>query len=197
MTGTIEPLVPKEVDLRDFQFMPMDIVRLFNSDFHARANDTEWRAGVTLWLKSYHQVPAASLPDDDVSLARLAEFGRDIKGWAKIKKIALYGWVKCSDGRLYHPIVSEKAMRAWTGHHRLRHAAIRKFRPDRIKGSRWKKIRERILERDGFACVLCGAIELLEIDHIKPLAEGGTHHDDNLRVLCLSCNRRKSYKWIK
>ena len=35
----------------------------------------QWRAGVTLWLKSFHQVPAASLPDDDVALARLAELG--------------------------------------------------------------------------------------------------------------------------
>jgi hypothetical protein len=95
--------------------MPLDIQRLFNSEFHARANDSEWRAGLTLWLKSFHQVPAGSIPDDDVSLARLAELGRDVKTWRKVKEVALHGWVKCSDGRLYHPVVAEKAAEAWAG----------------------------------------------------------------------------------
>lgn len=108
-----KPLLSGGVDLRDFAFMPLDIGRLFNSEFHAKSTDAEWRAGVTLWLKSWHQVPAASLPSDEVSLARLAEFGRDLKGWRKVRDGALYGWIECSDGRLYHPVVAEKAREAW------------------------------------------------------------------------------------
>lgn len=107
------PLTPADCDLRDFQFMPVDIVRLFSSEFHARATDGEWRAGVTLWLKSFHQVPAASLPDDDVQLARLAEFGRDLASWREVRDGALHGWVKCEDGRFYHPVVAEKAREAF------------------------------------------------------------------------------------
>ena len=107
------PLVPAEVDLRDFQFMPIDIVRLFGSEFHAASSDSEWRAGVTLWLKSFHQVPAASIPDDDMLLARLAEFGRDIKAWKKVRAGSLHGWVLFSDRRWYHPVVAEKAIEAW------------------------------------------------------------------------------------
>lgn len=107
------PLTPADLDLRDFAYMPVDIGRLFGSEFHAAASDAEWRAGMTLWLKSYHQVPGASVPDDDVALARLAEFGRDIKGWRKVKTAALRGWVKCSDSRLYHPVVAEKALEGW------------------------------------------------------------------------------------
>jgi hypothetical protein len=113
MTDLPEPLVTIEVDLRDFSFLPIDITRLFDSEFHARANDAEWRAGITLWLKSFHQVPAASLPDDDVLLTRLSEHGRDIDSWKAVRKMALWGWVKCSDGRLYHPVVAEKAMEAY------------------------------------------------------------------------------------
>jgi hypothetical protein len=109
----LAPLTPADCNLQDFPFMPVDIARLFNSEFHARATDAEWRAAVTLWLKAYHQVPAASVPDDDVALARLAEFGRDTRGWRKVREIALYGWVKCSDGRLYHRIVAAKALEAW------------------------------------------------------------------------------------
>ena len=107
------PPLPPDVDLRDFPYMPVDITRLFNSSFHARATDSEWRAGVTLWLKSFHQVPAASLPDDEIELARLAEFGRDTKGWRKVREAALRGWDSAEDGRLYHRVVAEKALEAW------------------------------------------------------------------------------------
>jgi hypothetical protein len=108
-----DPLTPPGCDLRDYPYLGIDIARLFDSEFHAKATDAEWRAGVTLWLKSFHQVPAASLPDDDASLARLAEFARDVKSWRKVKDMALYGWQKASDGRLYHPVVAGKALEGW------------------------------------------------------------------------------------
>lgn len=114
MEAPTVPLTKPECDLRDFAFMPLDVVRLFGSRFHAISNDSEWRAGVTLWLKSFHQVPAASLPNDDIELCRLAELGRDMKTWRKVKEVALHGWILCSDGRLYHPVVSEKANEAWS-----------------------------------------------------------------------------------
>lgn len=101
------PLTPVAGDLRDFPHVPIFRAKLFGSTFHAQANDAEWRAGVTLWLKAWDQVPAGSLPCDDVSLCRLAELGRDIKSWLKVKTIALHGWAECSDGRLYHPTVAD------------------------------------------------------------------------------------------
>ncbi|MBV7428067.1 MULTISPECIES: DUF1376 domain-containing protein [unclassified Acidovorax] len=106
-------MTPADCDLRDFAFMPLDINRLFGSRFHAVSSDAVWRAGLTLWARSFHQVPAASLPNDDVELCRLAELARDQKTWKKLKEGALYGWVLCSDGRYYHPIVAEKANEAW------------------------------------------------------------------------------------
>lgn len=108
-----DPLVPAEVDLSDFDYTPVFRVRLFNSTFHARATDAEWRAGFTLWLKSWDQHPSGSLPDDDIDLCRLAELARDLRGWAKVKPMALHGWVKCSDGRLHHPVVAEVVLAAW------------------------------------------------------------------------------------
>lgn len=109
------PLSPPDCDLREFPFMPVYIQRLFNSEFHARVSDAAWRAGVTLWLKSFHQVPSGSLPDDDISLTRLAELAKDVKGFRKIKDQALYGWIKCSDGRFYHPVVAAAAAEALAG----------------------------------------------------------------------------------
>lgn len=109
------PLTPADADLRAFQFTPIFRSRLFGSSFHARVNDAEWRAGVTLWLKSWDQVPAGSLPNDDIDLCRLAELGRDLRAWKKHRDGALRGWVLCSDGRLYHPVVAEGVNEAVDG----------------------------------------------------------------------------------
>jgi hypothetical protein len=101
------------LDLHDFSFVPIFRTQLFRSTFHARASDAAWRAGVTLWLKSWDQIPAGSLPDDDVELCRLAELGRDQRTWKKVKPMALHGWYICDDLRLYHRVVSEGVMAAY------------------------------------------------------------------------------------
>lgn len=110
-----DPPYPPDVDLSDFPFTPIYRARLFGSSFHARATDAEWRAGVTLWLKSQDQVPAGTLPNDDIDLCRLAELGRDMRTWKKIRQGALHRWYECSDGRLYHPVVTEVVKEQHTG----------------------------------------------------------------------------------
>jgi Protein of unknown function (DUF1376) len=108
-----KPPIEQNVDLHDFSFTPIFRSELFRSSFHARATDAEWRAGVTLWLKSWDQLPSGSLPDDDIELCRLAELGRDKRSWKKIKTMALHGWYKCDDGRLYHRVVTEGILAAY------------------------------------------------------------------------------------
>lgn len=46
-------------------------------------------------------------------------------------------------------------------------------------------------------CALCGTLEDLQIDHILPIAKGGSNHIKNLQLLCGFCNRRKSDKATK
>lgn len=107
------PLTPHDCDLREFPFMPLDVVRLRDSDISAISSGDEFRCAVLLWCASWHQVPAASLPDDDIILAQLSGHGRVVKEWKKVRDGSLRGWIKCSDGRLYHPVVAEKANEAW------------------------------------------------------------------------------------
>lgn len=107
------PLTPPDCDLTDFARMMIDIPRLRGSDFDATPNDAAWRAGLNLWMSSWHQVPAASLSDDDVILTKAAGLGRDLRSWRKIKAEAIRGWIKCDDGLLYHPVVAEYALEAW------------------------------------------------------------------------------------
>lgn len=118
-----DPLVRPDVDLTDFPYMPLDVRRLRDSGLASKVSGDAFRAAVLLWCASWHQVPAASLPDDDEELASLAGygFGSGVRDWRKIRAGALRGWVKCSDGRLYHGVVAEKANEAWTSKLQHRH----------------------------------------------------------------------------
>lgn len=107
------PPIPAEVDLTDFPFMPLDVRQLRDSKFASMAEGEAFRSGVLLWCAAWHQLPAGSLPDDDVELANLAGYGRAVREWKRIRAGALHNWEKCSDGRLYHRVVVEAATRAW------------------------------------------------------------------------------------
>lgn len=113
-----EPLTPPDCDLRGLPFMPLDVVRLLDSDLFALSTGDEFKAAIALWAKSWTQLPAASLPDVDRILSHLSGTGRS---WKKLKSMALRGFVLCSDGRWYHPVVAEKAKEAWA--HRLKQRA--------------------------------------------------------------------------
>lgn len=52
--------------------------------------------------------------------------------------------------------------------------------------------RQRVFERDNYACVYCGAIGVaLECDHVVPVSRGGSNRQDNLATACVMCNRDK------
>ncbi len=107
------PPVSAEVDLRNFPYLPLDVVRLRDSNLAALSTGDGFRAAVLLWCASWHQSPAASLPNDDRLLARYAGYGRDVEAWKAVRDEALRGYQLCSDGRLYHPLLAEKANEAW------------------------------------------------------------------------------------
>lgn len=57
-----------------------------------------------------------------------------------------------------------------------------------------KRLRFEVLKRDEFACGYCGAAApgvVLEVDHINPVAFGGTNDPDNLIAACVACNQGK------
>lgn len=55
-------------------------------------------------------------------------------------------------------------------------------------------VREYVFQRDGFRCRGCAKSPpevQLQIDHIIPIAQGGSNDISNLQTLCKTCNRRK------
>jgi 5-methylcytosine-specific restriction endonuclease McrA len=61
--------------------------------------------------------------------------------------------------------------------------------------SQWRKIRKRILERDGYTCQACGG-EANSVDHIVPRALNGGDDEWNLQALCTPCNSAKGGRFF-
>ncbi len=58
-------------------------------------------------------------------------------------------------------------------------------------------LRFKIFKQCDYSCQICGATSKdgrLEVDHIVPVAKGGTNEPDNLWILCFDCNRGKRTK---
>ncbi|MFT8720602.1 hypothetical protein [Acetobacter sp.] len=139
MTDLPEPLTPEYCDLRGYDFMPLFGHRLFSSEFYTEASDAEFRAGMRLWWAAWNQLPAGSLPNSDRALATLADFGRDVGAWQAVKERALHGFILCSDGRLYHPMLCQEALDAYE--ERLRKSKKRVQDKERLQA--WREMRRK------------------------------------------------------
>lgn len=114
------PLTPPGCDLTDYKFMPLEVGRLRRSKawLLAKKNPALGFYMLNLWAAAWHEVPAGSLEDDDDVLADCAMC--DSRKWLAVREQAMRGWTKCSDGRLYHPVVAEKVLDALDGKHTQR-----------------------------------------------------------------------------
>ena len=67
-------------------------------------------------------------------------------------------------------------------------------RGERVNRRQWRKVRLKVLDRDSWRCQKCGKAGRLEVDHVKPLEDGGALYDlHNLQSLCRSpCHFEKS-----
>ena len=64
------------------------------------------------------------------------------------------------------------------------------------KKSIGSSLKLRILKRDGYKCRDCGISDDLTLDHIIPESKGGDLSEENLQILCRSCNSRKGVKSV-
>ena len=126
-----DPLVPPEIDLREFSWMKLDVVRLRNSTLALSCSAAGIGGAFMLWTGAWHQLPAGSLPDSDRAHARMAHVDRD--EWeAGLREEAMHGWILCSDGRWHHPVVAEMALDAWN-EKRAKRAQTKKARSTALK----------------------------------------------------------------
>lgn len=107
------PLTPFGCDLSGNTWFPLHFTRLRESRWWRTASHLARSVNIDLWGRAYEQVPAGSIPDDDVDLAEWAGYGRDVAAWLKVKADVMAPWVLCSDGRWYHPTVCEMVLESW------------------------------------------------------------------------------------
>lgn len=118
------PPVPPDTDLRHFDHMPLNVQRLRDSALSGMDGEV-FKIAVLSWCASWHQVPAGSLPDGvtdwakekrdtaasatpEHQLARLLGLGSSTRRLRQLVHLgAMRGWSRHSDGRLYHPVVTE------------------------------------------------------------------------------------------
>ena len=80
----------------------------------------------------------------------------------------------------------------WTRHHKGKSASERGY------GWAWRKLRQRVLERDNFLCIPClnsGRVTTAkQVDHICPKARGGDDSMTNLQSICIECHKAKTQR---
>lgn len=118
MSDLPEPLVPVDTDIKGLDGFLLDTDKLLASELWALSTGEEFKAAVGLWMRAWKQKPPGSLPDDDRVLASFSGAGAR---WKKVRDMALRGFVKCSDGRLYNTTLCADVLRA-AGAKKARHA---------------------------------------------------------------------------
>lgn len=106
-----DPPIGPEVDCTDLDSFMLNTERLLGSELVAVSSHAIIGAAVLLWCRAWKQRPAASLPDDERVLAGFA--GMQLARFRKVRDKVLRGFVKCSDGRLYHPVLAAEAAVAY------------------------------------------------------------------------------------
>ena len=65
-----------------------------------------------------------------------------------------------------------------------------------LQTARWRRLRRKILVRDGWECQACGKLlGLAQVDHVVPVVQRrktGFDPEANLQVLCVSCHVAKT-----
>ena len=92
-----------------------------------------------------------------------------------------------------------KAVKKWFSKHpekhyeyQRNHEARKKSNGGNITTQEWREL----CAKYGNKCLSCGLVTKLELDHVIPLALGGTNTIDNAQPLCRSCNARKGARYI-
>lgn len=94
------------------------------------------------------------------------------------------GFYECQQG----PILAEviQALIRMNNRHLIQQQTSSRQIPQHIKAA--------VFQRDQGRCVQCGSTSNIEYDHIIPFSRGGATSENNLQILCHSCNKAKSDK---
>ena len=122
-----------------------------------------------------------------------SEFREKLAGWGKrnpeLKRESLRKWQRANPEKRYK----------WRNENHERSLAItrnRRAKQKAVGGIHSEKDIERILAAQKKKCAVCcqRISDRHHVDHIIPIARGGSNHPRNLQILCAPCNQSKGAK---
>ena len=101
-----DPPYPADTRAKGWRY-ELDMERVKQSDTWLRARSGAVRGALLLlWSEAWQQTPCGTLPDDDELIALLIDMAP--ASFAKAKPVLMRGWLPASNGRLYHPVITER-----------------------------------------------------------------------------------------
>lgn len=131
-----EPLVPADCDCTNLDGFLLNVERLMASELVALSSHEVVAAALFLWCRAWKQRPAASLPDDQRVLAAYARLS--LPRFLRVRDEVMRGFVKCSDGRLYHRVLAAEALKAFS----KKQAFLRKRDGDAARLRKWRSTQD-------------------------------------------------------
>jgi hypothetical protein len=122
----ISPPYPADVRTKGWRF-EVDLERIRESDTWTLATPDLRPWLLMLWNTAWVQTPAGAFPNDDAMIA--ARIGMDLRAFKAARPILMRRWELASDGRLYHPVITERVLAL---------LALRQAQADRKAASRAK-----------------------------------------------------------
>jgi 5-methylcytosine-specific restriction endonuclease McrA len=101
---------------------------------------------------------------------------------------------------LLMPSKSREKRRLYEKTYREKHKAILPERKSKYRlttSQNKKRLKDKLISRDGEQCRQCGTKENLTLQHKFPRILGGTYELNNLELLCLKCNIRDYHTLVK
>lgn len=102
------PFIDANADISGMDGFLLRTDKLMASELWALSTGDEFKAAMGLWCRAWLQTPPGSLPDDERTLAAFSGAGAR---WSKVRAMAMRGFVKCDDGRYYHRVLCDEALR--------------------------------------------------------------------------------------
>jgi 5-methylcytosine-specific restriction endonuclease McrA len=112
-------------------------------------------------------------------------------GFIGSRQLARIAPIGTDSGHLVSELVRVGLLAPEVGGYQVRPTLSRSSHRRRHRRHIPNALRRQVFARDEHRCVVCGAEDMLSLDHVLPYVRGGGDTEDNLRTLCLPCNKSR------
>lgn len=94
-------------NMRKFDSLMMNVKTVTSGELALSSPLPVFKAVILLQMEAWQQLPAGSLPNDDLALSRLSSLGPE---WPQYKRQCMRGWYLANDNRLYSDDMTQRVL---------------------------------------------------------------------------------------